>query len=90
MNTNKEKEDSKKKFEFDIFRINDHKCIGLMAQRIRRLTTDQEIPGSNPGGIENELNYFLIFQFLSPDVVLNNLHVAQFQHNYMKLITLCF
>ena len=31
--------------------------IGPVAQRIRRLTTDQEIAGSNPAGIVNEL-YF--------------------------------
>ena len=39
-----------------------------MAQWITRLTTDQKIPGSNPGKIENILSwekYFLRHKFLT-------------------------
>ena len=36
-----------------IFLIN----IGPVAQRIRRLTTDQKIPGSNPGRVAFKLNF---------------------------------
>ena len=35
---------------------------GRVAQRIRRLTTNQEIPGSNPGVVE----FFARHQFLLP------------------------
>ena len=34
---------------------------GLVAQRITRLTTDQKIPGSNPGKLEI---FFFVFLFL--------------------------
>ena len=44
--------------------------FGLVAQRITRLTTDQKIPGSNPGKIEANIFFFFLFlllfqQFLS-------------------------
>ena len=39
-----------------------------MAQRIRRLTTDQEIAGSNPAGIVFFL--LILFLFFSPTVLI--------------------
>ena len=51
-------------------------CIGLVAQRITRLTTDQKIPGSNPGKLELFSFYFCILAFVVSVVVL------------MKLLTL--
>ena len=40
------------------------KYPGLVAQRIRRLTTDQEIAGSNPAEIETSILFFQSSPFL--------------------------
>ena len=34
--------------------------VGRVAQRIRRLTTNQEIPGSNPGVVEFFYQFLMI------------------------------
>jgi hypothetical protein len=66
-----------------------------MAQRIRRLTTDQEIPGSNPGGIEKALIFFFIIcqlngtksqefcKFCPPEVALKFTFASDFQHFFL-------
>ena len=41
-----------------------HKCVGLVAQWITRLTTDQKIPGSNPGKIGFSYRISYIFSSL--------------------------
>ena len=35
-----------------VLTLDAHKELGPMAQRITRLTTDQKIPGSNPGKVD--------------------------------------
>ena len=62
-----------------------------MAQRIRHLTTNQGIPGSNPGGVVLSLNilllevpiyFFQIHYILVPQTVCDLTHYA-LQFNYI-------
>ena len=57
---------------------------GPVAQRIRRLTTDQKIPGSNPGRVGLVLNFF--FLFLALFFTCTHVHVQIYVHVHVSFL----